>query len=247
MSESYPSFNERLSQFPNTRWTLVLAAVGEDGERAKEALEELCRRYWKPIYVFLRKTGRSSHEAEDLTQGFFQRILRDESLKQARAERGKLRSFLLGNLKRHLAADLIHRNAQKRGGGVEHVSIDISPEDTAFLEKIVGEDQDPETLYERAWAGDLFQTVLDRLASQYTGSEDSELFDLLKDSLLGERNRSYAYLAEASGMSEVALRSRVNRMRKAFRAELKREIAETVESPDQVNEEMRHLASLLRS
>lgn len=243
---SKPSANTRLSRFPRTNWTLVMAVADGSPDEARQALEEICRRYWKPIYVFLRKSGRTQHQAEDLTQGFFQRILKSDALKQARAERGKLRSFLLANLKRHLCAESSHQDALKRGGGVSHVSIDISSDDTTVLEKILIENADPETLYERAWARDLFRTVLNTLATRFAGTDKAALFDLMRDSLTGEETRTYAQLAANAGMTEVALRSLVSRMRKSFRTELEREIAETVESPDQVKDEMRYLASLLR-
>lgn len=241
---SATSFKNR-SQFPSTQWTVVLAA--QEGEEREVALEKICRRYWYPIYAFLRKSGRQPADAEDLTQGFFQRVLHDNSLLRADAERGRLRTFLLANLKRHLIAIKNRDAAAKRGGGAAILSIDQALAEDRFLGNFLDESSDPDTLFGRVWASDLFRVVLDRLAERYADQGKGKLFEALRESLTGgEATATYAKLATHLDMPESTLRSHVNRMRKSFRTELEAEIALTVESEEDVRKEMRHLATMLR-
>lgn len=224
---------------------MVLQAREDDAREA--ALGKICERYWYPIYAFLRKNGRQPIDAEDLTQSFFLRILSDDSLLRAEAERGKLRTFLLANLKRHLQAEQIRNQAQKRGGGVATLSIDQAVAEARYLKNFVDEGSDPDTLFGRIWASDLFRTVIDRLAERYADSGRGELFEALRDSLVGgAATATYSELSERLGMPEATLRSHVNRLRKAFRAELEEEITVTIAEGEDVKSEMKHLAALLR-
>jgi DNA-directed RNA polymerase specialized sigma24 family protein len=244
-SDHFASSTKNRSQFPSTHWTVVLLA--QTGEEREAALEKICQRYWYPIYAFLRKSGRQPADAEDLTQGFFQRILGDDSILRVDSERGKLRTFLLANLKRHLSADQIRKRAVKRGGGAAVLSIDQAGAEARYLENFVDEGSDPDLLFGRIWASDLFRAVIERLSERYADSGRSELFEALRASLTGaSATATYAELSERLVMPEATLRSHVNRLRKAFRAELEEEISLTLADGEDIRSEMKHLASLLR-
>ena len=245
ISSRSSSSTKNRSQFPSTHWTVVLLA--QAGEEQEAALEKICQRYWYPIYAFLRKSGRQPSDAEDLTQGFFQRILGDDSLLRADAERGKLRTFLLANLKRHLIAEQVRKKAAKRGGGAAVLSIDQAVAEARYLENFIDEGSDPDRLFGRIWASDLFRAVIDRLSVRYADSGRSDLFEALRDSLTsGSATATYAELSDRLELPEATLRSHVNRLRKAFRAELEEEITVTIAEGEDVKTEMKHLASLLR-
>ena len=235
------------SQFPGTRWSIVIQVQASDPGLVEEALEEICRRYWYPIYAFLRKKGRTPADAEDLTQGFFQRLLSDGTLERARQERGKLRSFLLADLKHFLVDQSRRVQAIKRGGGTTSIPLDQAAAEVRYAEHFTDSGTDPEMFFERAWVGDLLARVMNTLAAKYTQAGKGPLFEALRDSLIGgDAGVTYGDLAKKLNLSVGALRLQVMRMRRAFRDQLEREIAETVESPEQVAEEMRYLVGLLR-
>lgn len=235
------------SRFPCTRWSVVLQVQASDPGQVEKALEEICRCYWYPIYTFLRKQGRTAADAEDLTQGFFQRILSDGTLQRARQERGKLRTFLLADLKRFLVDESRHRSAFKRGGGTPSIPMDQAVAESRYAGSFVDSGAAPEVLFEKAWAGELLAGVMNTLAEHYARSGKGELFETLRDSLWGgDAGMTYADLAAKLNLGTGALRLQVMRMRRAFRDLLVREIAETVASPGEVAGEMRYLVGLLR-
>ncbi len=235
------------SQFPGTRWSVVLQVQASDPAQAEQAMEEICRRYWYPIYAFLRKKGRTAADAEDLTQGFFQRILTSETLHRVRQERGKLRTFLLADLKRFLVDESRRDNALKRGGGTRVIPIDQASAESRYADCFTDFGKDPEALFERAWASNLFSGVMDSLAEKYARSGKGELFEALRDSIAGgNTGATYGQLSERLGLTPGALRLQVMRMRHAFKATLEQEIGETVETPAEVRDELRHLLGLLR-
>ena len=235
------------SQFPNTRWSVVLQAQIGDSLHANEALEEICKRYWYPIYAFLRKKGWAAADAEDLTQGFFQRLLSDGTLDRARKDRGKLRSFLLADLKRYLIDDSRRENALKRGGDQTFIPFDQASAEARYANSFTEAGADPEAMFEKAWAADLMGGVMSTLATRYAQAGKKHLFEALRDSITGGHSEiTYAEIATKLDTSEGALRLQVMRMRRAFREQVEREIAETVESPDQVADELRNLVRLIR-
>ena len=231
--------------FVTTHWSLVLAAGQDQGAAAEKALAKLCETYWYPLYAYLRRQGRSAHDAQDLTQEFFARLLEKNYLSEARRERGKFRSFLLTSLNHFLANEWDRRGAQKRGGGQTLISLDaesaesryrLEPEDTAA----------PDRIFERRWVITLLDQVLLTLQREYEMADRKEFFERLKFSLTGERSAlPYAELAAQVGMSEGAVKAAVHRLRGRYREVLYEEIANTVSSPEEVGDEIRHLFKVL--
>jgi RNA polymerase sigma factor (sigma-70 family) len=219
------------SRFGETRWSLVLAAQGQDSVLADEALAVLCGRYWYPLYAFVRRKGKRPEQAEDLTQEFFARVIEKRYLDIADRERGKFRTFLLSAFKHRLANEHDKECAQKRGGGQHLLSID-----QAQAEKWYGlEPADvttPEKLYQRRWAMMMIEQTLASLEAEMRAADKLELFEALKCSLsLSDAQTSYQQLSEKLGMSVSAIKVAVHRLRKRYRNQLREHIAQTVPRP----------------
>jgi RNA polymerase sigma factor (sigma-70 family) len=232
--------------FAATRWTLVLAAAGgEDEPRAAEAMAELCRIYWYPLYAYIRRRGHPSHEAEDLTQEFFLRLLAKDDLADVDRRKGKFRAFLLAALKHFLANQWDRSQAQKHGGGQRILSLDaLGAESRYHLEP--ADNLTPERLFERQWALTVLERVLARLQAEFAADGKSALFEGLKSFLTdGRPAASYAEAAAALQMSEGAVKVAVHRVRRRYRQLLKEEIAHTVADPAEIDDEIRYLLSCL--
>ena len=227
--------------FVTTHWSLVLAAGQDQGAVAERALAKLCKTYWYPLYAYLRRQGRSPHDAQDLTQEFFARLIGKNYLSKARCERGKFRSFLLASLNHFLANEWVRLGTQKRGGGQTLISLDAESAESRYrLEP--ADTMTPEKIFERRWAMTLLDQVLLILQREYGMAGRKEFFERLKFSLTGERSAlSYAELAAQLGMTEGALKAAAHRLRGRYREILCAEIAHTVSSPEEVEDELRHL------
>ena len=240
-TDTSPAGTRENAQFTTTHWNVVLAAGGPESPEARQALERLCQSYWYPLYAYLRRNGKSEADAKDLTQGFFSLLLQGNDLGQVQRVKGKFRSFLLASLNNFLCDVWDKVNAQKRGGGETILSLDdFTGEDRYHLEP--ADVMDPEKLYERRWA----MTVLDqawlRLQEEFTQAGNSVLFERLKDRVAGEKNDpTYAQIAAELQRAEGTIKSDVHRMRERFRELVREEVANTVSSPEEVNEELRHL------
>jgi RNA polymerase sigma factor (sigma-70 family) len=227
--------------FPRTRWSMVLAIQKNDDGAAVDALAELCRSYWYPLYAFVRRRGKSPHEAEDLTQEFFARLLEKATLAEVRREKGKLRSFLLTVMKRFLANEWERENAQKRGGGQVPVSIDQDWAEYRYCHELA-EETTPEDIFERQWALTLLEGVMDQLREEYEKKGNLDQYEALKDALAWNSSEvPYEVIAERMGTSVGAVKTGVHRMRKRYRELLRWEIERTVESPDEIDAEVQHL------
>ena len=224
-------------RFATTRWSLVVAAGRRSSPDADVALETLCGAYWFPLYAYVRSRGHNANDARDLTQEFFARLLEKDFLQSADPERGRFRSFLLTILKRFLSKQHEKQQALKRGGDRKRLSIDFdSGEQRIQIEPATT--ATPESIFERQWALTLLQRVLDNLESDYRESGRGELFDSCRVYLTGSAG---APPAESFGMTEGALKVAVHRMRKQYREQLKKEVAQTVSSDDEVEDEIRSL------
>jgi RNA polymerase sigma factor (sigma-70 family) len=234
------------NEFPTTHWTLV-TRVNHGGEVRQAALDELCRLYWYPIYAFLRRRGYPQHDAEDLTQGFFLKLIEDESLAAADAGKGRLRTYLLHHLKRHLTDHKRFAGALKRGGSSPTIPFaDLHAEDRYGREPL--DERDPERLFSRTWANELVAGVRERLRSDFEESKRPEGFDvLLPFLLLDEEPPSYREVAGRLRASEVSVRLMVSRLRAKFRDLLREEISRTLASPAEADAEIRWLRSILCS
>jgi RNA polymerase sigma-70 factor (ECF subfamily) len=232
------------SKFDQTRWSVVLSAQRDDTIAANEAMAILCQTYWYPLYAYVRRKGKSPQEAEDLTQEFFARMIEKRYLDIADQERGKFRSFLLCSFKYFLANEYDKSQALKRGGGMQVVSIDqTEAEDRYTLEPV--DSLTPDKLYQRRWAMMMIEQTLESLRSDMEAANKLELFEALKGSLtMSGCQKPYTELSEQLGMSVSAIKVTVHRMRKQYRAQLREYIAQTVQSPDEVDEEIAHLFSV---
>ncbi|TXT37602.1 MAG: DNA-directed RNA polymerase subunit sigma24 [Planctomycetota bacterium] len=229
------------SGFATTQWSIVLRAAQPDDSAARAALEMLCGRYWFPLYAFARRRVATLHEAQDLTQEFFLRLLEKNSLAAASPERGRFRSFLLASLKNFLANEWDRANAQKRGGGHERLSLDWeSGESRLSLEPAHADT--PEREFERQWALTLLDNVVQRLQDEFVTAGKSRQFELLKETLTGSRAvLDYEAVAEELSMSEEAARQTAHRLRKRYRELLREEVSATVESDEEVEDEIGRL------
>jgi RNA polymerase sigma-70 factor (ECF subfamily) len=230
--------------FAATRWTVVLAAKGRNSPEAADAMAELCRVYWYPLYAFIRRRGYETHEAEDLTQEFFARLLEKHGLAGVDRQKGKFRAFLLAAVKHFLANQRDRARAKKRGGGRAVIAWEsLNAEARYRLEP--AHELTPERLFERRWALALLDQVLARLQDEFDKGGKTPLFAALKGTLTGHVESTYAVMAERLGMSEVAVKVAVHRLRKRYRELLREEIAHTVADPAEIDEEIRHLLDCL--
>jgi len=232
--------------FTTTHWSVVLEAQGES-PAAQAALEKLCRTYWRPIFAFLRRQGLPPEEAEDITQGFFAQLLERRSLDAVRKEKGRLRSYLLGALKYFVADTQRRAMAIKRGKGQRLIPL----EELRADERIDMEPSDPmtaEMIYERRWALTVLERVLSRLKDEYVAAGNAVLFDSLKELLPDEPGSpSQAQIAARLGMTENAVRQAFYRFRQRYQSLLREEIAHTVATPGDIEDELRHLIAVLEA
>jgi len=233
-----------VAPFTTTHWSVVLEAQG-DSPAAREALEKLCRTYWRPIYSFLRRQGIGPDEAEDLTQGFFALLLDRKDLNTVRKEKGRLRSYLIVSLKNFLTDESRYAMAIKRGKGQRLIPL----EELGVDEQIQMEPPDlmtAEQIYEHRWASTVLDHVLSRLKDQYQAAGHAALFDSLKQLLPDEPGApSQADVAAQLGMTENAVRQAFHRFRRRYQLLLREEIAHTVATPSDIEDELRHLISVV--
>ncbi len=231
------------SQFPTTRWTLVVAAGDPSRKEARSALVSLCENYWYPLYAYLRRHGYQADPAQDLTQEFFTRILEGRYLDRANPEKGRFRSFLLTSLKFFVADEQDRNRALKRGGGAL-LPLEFSSGEERY-QREPAHDETPERIFERRWALSLLDRVVERLRMEFVQHARTEEFERLKIFLLGQSDAPYAALAREMNTSEGALKVAIHRLRKRYRELFRQEIADTVADPTEVESELRYLATVL--
>ena len=225
-----------------------MLAAGERGsDRSSAALGELCSTYWYPLYVFARRKGLSAEAAQDATQGFFARLLEKQGLRHVDPEKGRFRAFLLTSFKNHMADERAHAARKKRGGDAQHLPIDVQDAEGRYAHE-PPDVETPERVFERRWALTVLERALERLRAEYAGSGREAVFEQLKGYLTGESGSlPYARAAAALGMTEIAVKVAVHRLRRRFRARLLEEVAETVDGEGRLDEEIRHLMSALEA
>ncbi len=246
MTDGLPVAHNRTAgvpEFLTTRWSVVLQAGGA-GDAAESALERLCRSYWYPLYVFVRRRGHPPEEAQDLTQEFFARLLAGETLQSADPQKGKFRSFLLAVMKHFLINVWRDANRQKRGGGKHIVSWDgMEAEERFQAEPATGDDE--EVTFDRRWARAVVAAALERIRTEMERDGEGERFAVLQEFLQGDAGESYSGAAQALRLSEPAIKSAIFRMRRRYGQYIREEIMQTVAEPEQVEEEIRHLIAVL--
>jgi RNA polymerase sigma-70 factor (ECF subfamily) len=232
--------------FATTHWSVVLEAQGES-PAAQDALEKLCRTYWRPVYSFIRRRGVGLEEAEDFTQGFFALLLERRDLDAVRKEKGRLRSYLLTSVKHFLASEQRRAMAVKRGKGQRVVALEgLSAAERTQIEP--ADSLSADRLYERRWARTLMEQVLLRLKDEYHTAGNAALFDWLKQLLPDEPGApSRAEIAARLGMTENALRQALHRFRHRYQILLREEISHTVAIASDIEDELRHLIAVLRA
>lgn len=233
------------AQFTTTHWSVVLAAGRGETANAGAALETLCRTYWYPLYAYVRRQGHDVEEARDLTQAFFARLLQKDYVARADPERGRFRTYLLTALKHFLVDEWKHSRRQLRGGGVEIFSLDDATAENRY--QLEARDKfDAEKIYERRWAMALLEHVLARLKIEFLSNGKEELFAQLKRFLLDEpESHTYGSIAAEMGMTEGAVRVAAHRLRQRYRELLCEEIGHTVESPLEIQSEIKALFAAL--
>jgi len=231
--------------FATTHWSVVLEARGES-PAAQEALENLCRTYWRPIYSFARREGAKPEEAKDITQGFFALILERKDFNSVRQEKGRLRSFLLASLKHFMANERRDAATLKRGGSRTLIPLDeIESFDSKEFDR--GDMLSPDLLYDRNWAFTVLDRVFARLREESERSLNPPLLQRLNTLLSDEPERpSQADIAREFGMTENAVKQAFHRLRQRYRQLLREEVAHTVATPAEIEEELRHLIAALR-
>jgi RNA polymerase sigma factor (sigma-70 family) len=234
------------SSFPVTRWTVIVAAQGR-GADAKLALNDLCGLYWQPVYAFLRRKGNSPADSEDLTQGFFAELLSRGSFETLAEEKGRLRTFLLKAVTRHMLNEHEKSSAAKRGGGQALLSLDFERAECNYhIEP--GHAVTPELEFERQWALQLLDHALAEARSEAEANGRSALFEDLKGLIsLDATMASYDEIAKRHGLTEGAVKAAAHRLRQTFRAALRNAIAQTVTTEEEIEDEIRHLFEVFQT
>lgn len=224
----------------------MLQAGRTESQQSAEALEELCRTYWYPIYSYIRGRGYSAEDAQDLAQAFFERFLEKNYLDSVHAQRGKFRSFLLASVNHFLSNEWDRARAQKRGGGKTIQSLDEEDAEGRFLLEPM-DHETPESLFERNWAETVLASVLERVRTECNAGGRSERFEALKGFLVEDKGEtSFAEAAAQLSVTEAAVKSFVRRLRTRYREIFREELGKTVEDPAQIEEELRHLVTVLQ-
>ena len=250
-SEAASGAPAQLRVFATTRWSLILSAADSDADeqKAREALAELCRTYWRPIFLFVSRHGYSVEEAQDLTQDFFVMILESNWLGQADEHRGRFRSFLLKSLQNFLSHADERSRAVKRGGRMEFVSWDEwlaeAPSQVSVSARTL-DSLPPEHLFDLRWAATVVEYALQRLREECEGKGRLRLFETLSGHLTSERGDvSYASLAAGLGIAETIVKKQLHNLRQRYRWILRDQVAQTVENPADIDDEIRHLCAVL--
>jgi DNA-directed RNA polymerase specialized sigma24 family protein len=231
--------------FATTHWSVVLAAGRGDDAHASEALEQLCRAYWYPLYAHVRRRGYSPEDAQDLTQEFFARLLAKQWLGMANERRGRFRSFLLAALNHFLANEWDRAHCVKRGGGQVSLPFDTVRAEQLYLQE-THPGLNPDEIYERTWALRFLEQVRTRLCDDYAAQGGADRFSLLERFLPGEEHSlTYAQAASQLGIPEGTFKSDVHRLKQRYGRLLREQIAETLGCPEEIDEELRHLIRVL--
>lgn len=239
------SSNDAPRMFPHTRWSVVLAATRTPSPESDAALEAVCRAYWQPLYAYIRRTGQSPHDAQDLTQEFFRLLLEKHWLHEADREKGRLRTFLITAIKHFMAKEWRRAAAQKRGGGQATMELDTQIAESLYAAD-PGATLAPDAVFDRQWALTLLDLTLKRLQAEFAEAGKAGDFELLKPCLMAAHGAiDYAAVAAQLGVHAGAARVAVHRLRKRFREIYREEISKTLAEDADLDGELRHLAAAL--
>lgn len=234
------------ARIATTQWSQVLAARDGSATEARAALESLCQTYWQPLYAYVRHQGHTPEESLDLTQGFFTEFLEKEFLTDVDPEKGRFRAFLLASLRHFLSHERDRERALKRGGWVQTLSLDVETGEAGYTARPV-DTLTPEQVFDKRWASTVLDRAMANLREELAGPGDTSQFDTLKRYLTsGEGPKPYREVAADLGMTEGAVTAAVARLRKRFGRCLRAEVAEIVSDPGDVDDELRHLLSVVQ-
>jgi RNA polymerase sigma factor (sigma-70 family) len=234
--------------FATTHWSVVMRAGTTTTVDSMAALDRLCRQYWQPLYYFVRRRGYTEQDAQDLTQGFFARLLEKHSISAADRERGRFRTFLLTALENYLANEWDRAHRQKRGSGQQFLSLEHTENAEASYQHLPSDTATPSQLYDKRWAQAVLETVLQRLREEFEQRDGGGRFEVLMQFLFSDRGEiSYADAAARIGLSESATKSAIFRLRQRYGALFAEEIAQTVARPEELDDEIRALLSALEA
>lgn len=236
-------------RFEETRWSLISRAGGNDVS-AKDAMDELCRHYWYPVYAYVRRSGQSPADAEDLSQDFFGRFFAEGTLRQLDRERGKFRSYVLKAVKNQLISNHLRNHTQRRGGHVTRIPLDQEVAEARFAQPLPTSEASPERLFDREWAVTVVESVLEKLHLEYDQLGKAAFFNSLQEIIQGRpESHFYTDLAKRFEMTENAVRVAAHRLRSRYGKLLKDEVADLLDNPteEQIREEIRYLFEALTS
>ena len=237
--------NSAPNRFATTRWTLVLKASRASTPASRQALAELCERYWPPLYSYARRQGHSVDQAQDLTQAFFTRFLEKRDVQAADPQRGRFRSFLLTSFKHFIANEHDRERAKKRGGGQLPIALEVETAEARYAAE-PPDKLTPEALFERQWALGVLDRAMAMLRADLVKAGKETTFEHLKGFLIGEKEQGgYAEIARSLGTTEGAIKVTVHRLRRRFRDLLRVEIGATVSDDSEIDEEIRYLIAVL--
>jgi RNA polymerase sigma-70 factor (ECF subfamily) len=231
--------------FATTQWSIVYAAAQTRQPGARDALAQLCSHYWAPLYAFARRQGLDPHNARDLVQGFFESLLASRTYTNATPARGRFRTFLIGGLRHYQGGVQARAGALKRGGGSTIIPLDENVLEDRYAAG--GAALSPEKAYERQWALAVIDHTLAGLRAEFDTADNGAAFNIMLPFLTGDPSQSYDDACRTLGATLPAFKAQVHRLRLRFRAHLRREIAGTVDSPLEIDSEMRHLREILAS
>lgn len=243
--------HDKPDRFATTRWSVVLASAGSQGEeqKAREALNQLCESYWRPVFAFICRHGHSTSDAQDLAQDFFVMVLEGNLLKLADPHRGRFRALLLKSLQNFLRESARTSRARKHGGNVRFISWDdwmAAAPSRLSISPIALESWSPERLFDLRWAATVTEHALRRLREECEAKGRLRVFDALSSSLGAERTDvSYSNIAATLGIEETTVKKLLHRLRQRYRELLRGEVAETVADPSEIDDEIRHLCAAL--
>lgn len=247
MSDTSARLASQRASFATTRWSMVVQAAGASSPESREALAALCQVYWYPLYAYVRRRGHQPAESQDLVQAFFTELLAKNRLRLADQQRGRFRSFLLASLKNFLAHQWRAGRAAKRGGALQHLSIDYRDAENRYAHE-PSHEATPERIFERRWALTLLENAVCHLRDDYAKRGKLPVFEQLKDYLGGSDDAApYKEIGERLGMSEGAVKVAVHRLRQRCRELLRQEIAATVVNPEEVDDELRSFVTALET
>jgi DNA-directed RNA polymerase specialized sigma24 family protein len=236
--------HEAGERFEETAWSVVIATGATTPARAQTAMGELCRIYWRPIYAYLRRSGYDTHDAQDLTQSFFQHLLQNETLRRVSRDKGRFRNFLLGALKRCLADEQMQRHTLKRGGRIQFISMDdLEAEELHHLR--ADHEAAPDEILDARWAGVVLERALDKVRAECAAEGKAGFFEALSPFLEGTKPHvSYQEVADRMSLGLGAVKTLIYRLRQQFATAVRREVMQTVSAPHEVDDELRRLRTV---